>query len=242
MKNKKKQVEIDKENGWKICRKCNQKKGLDKFYQIKKRYLYGECKQCKDEKSKKRQAIHQPEYRKRNMEKIKHYNKMYYQKNRDKFLEYKRLRSKDEQLKKRLNEYKRKWHQKRKKECPNYRLRINLSSRVRSLLKSRKSKKNSSILELIGCEMNFLKQYLESLWKNGMSWSNYGYGEGKWVIDHIIPCRSFNLINKEEQLKCFHYSNLQPLWFGENRKKHDFLPDGTRARDLNFNYPTVSIS
>ena len=27
-------------------------------------------------------------------------------------------------------------------------------------------------------------------------------------IDHFIPCKSFDLAKKEEQLKCFHWTNL----------------------------------
>jgi hypothetical protein len=50
-----------------------------------------------------------------------------------------------------------------------------------------------------------------------MSWSNWGkFG---WHIDHIRPCASFDLSKKSEQLKCFNYSNLQPLWAVENLKK-----------------------
>jgi len=48
-----------------------------------------------------------------------------------------------------------------------------------------------------------------------MNWSNYG----KWHIDHIKSCASFDLSKKSEQKKCFHYTNLQPLWAEENIKK-----------------------
>ena len=50
-----------------------------------------------------------------------------------------------------------------------------------------------------------------------MNWDNYG----EWEVDHIKPCSSFNLLNEEERKECFHYSNLQPLWKGDNREKHD---------------------
>jgi hypothetical protein len=40
-----------------------------------------------------------------------------------------------------------------------------------------------------------------------------------WHIDHIKPCSTFNLSIKEEQLKCFNYENLQPLWWFENLEK-----------------------
>jgi hypothetical protein len=42
-----------------------------------------------------------------------------------------------------------------------------------------------------------------------------------WHIDHIKPCSSFDLTKEEEQRKCFHYTNLQPLWATDNRKKAD---------------------
>ncbi len=65
-----------------------------------------------------------------------------------------------------------------------------------------------------------------------MSWENYGKGKGKWNIDHEIPCRSFDLTKEEEQYKCFHWSNLQPLWEQDNSGKCDMMPNGKRARDL----------
>jgi hypothetical protein len=49
-----------------------------------------------------------------------------------------------------------------------------------------------------------------------MSWKNYGkYG---WHIDHKIPLFA-GKNNKEELLKLFHYTNLQPLWHDDNYKK-----------------------
>lgn len=37
-----------------------------------------------------------------------------------------------------------------------------------------------------------------------------------WHIDHIKPTNKFNLLIKEEQCKCFNYTNLQPLWAEDN--------------------------
>ena len=46
---------------------------------------------------------------------------------------------------------------------------------------------------------------------------------GKWHIDHIIPVdyyrKNFDFNDPEVQKKCFHFSNLQPLWQSDNIKK-----------------------
>ncbi len=70
---------------------------------------------------------------------------------------------------------------------------------------------------------NEIRERLESLWKPGMSWDNYGIKDG-WVIDHIIPLKYFvdnyDIVNDIEiQKKAFGIQNLQPLWWLENAKK-----------------------
>ena len=54
-----------------------------------------------------------------------------------------------------------------------------------------------------------------------MTWENYGSG---WQVDHIIPCSVFNLESEGHQKKCFHYSNLQPLWAKDNMSKGNKVP------------------
>ncbi len=90
-----------------------------------------------------------------------------------------------------------------------------LRSRLNNVLKRQNCKKNNTTIELLGCSVSFLKGYLASKFKEGMTWENHG----EWHIDHIKPCASFNLIDEEEQKKCFHYTNLQPLWAFENLSK-----------------------
>jgi hypothetical protein len=92
-----------------------------------------------------------------------------------------------------------------------------LRSRFYAALKNQNIPKNKSILHLIDCDIPHLKQYIEKKFVNGMSWNNFG----KWHIDHIIPCSCFNLLNIDEQKKCFHHTNLQPLWAIDNLQKSD---------------------
>jgi len=96
---------------------------------------------------------------------------------------------------------------------PQNRIACSLRGRLRYALKNRD--KLFTTETLIGCSFEFLVKYLESLWLPNMNWDNYG----EWHIDHILPCSSFDLTQEENQRKCFHYTNLQPLWGKENIKK-----------------------
>ena len=100
-----------------------------------------------------------------------------------------------------------------KKENINLRSKEYLRSRIYHVLKG--INKSETTMKLIGCNIKFLQEYLEKKFKEGMTWKNYG----KWHIDHIRPCASFDLSKHEEQKKCFNYKNLQPLWAKENLKK-----------------------
>lgn len=112
-----------------------------------------------------------------------------------------------------------KWkrHQRKRLDTqPAFRAVRNLRRRIGDFLNG-KCTKNST--ELLGTDLAGLKLHLESLFKPGMTWENYG--PNGWHIDHKLPCASFDLALKEQQLACFNFKNLQPLWALENRKKAD---------------------
>lgn len=77
--------------------------------------------------------------------------------------------------------------------------------------------KSARTIELLGCPVWRLKFYLAVLFDPGMTWENHG----EWHIDHIRPCKSFDLSDPSQQRECFHYSNLQPLWAPDNLIKGD---------------------
>lgn len=92
----------------------------------------------------------------------------------------------------------------------------NIRSRIIHILQGRK--KSLPTLQLTGCKnRDELRRHIEEKFKPGMTWDNYGTA---WHVDHIRPCASFDLSDKEQQKECFHYSNLQPLWADENIKKN----------------------
>jgi hypothetical protein len=103
--------------------------------------------------------------------------------------------------------------------CLDIKFRILKNLRKRILLVLHGKTKAESSMNLLGCTAEHLKKHLEAKFKDDMSWENYGI-KG-WHIDHIKPCASFNFNIIEEQKECFHYTNLQPLWWDENLAKSD---------------------
>lgn len=99
----------------------------------------------------------------------------------------------------------------------NNRLARNLRGRLSKAIQF--NYKTGSAVRDLGCTINEFKYYLELLWKEGMTWNNYGSGINKWSIDHIIPLDSFNLTIREEMLKAVNYMNLQPMWNSDNSRK-----------------------
>ena len=132
-----------------------------------------------------------------------------------------------EKEKKRFN----KWYQKNKKEYIKrvtkkrderlkndiaFKLQFLCRKRLYKAIKAQNKTKLDKTMSLVGCTPNELKAYIESKFDGNMNWENYG---SYWHIDHIKPCASFDLSNIEEQQKCFHYTNLQPLEAKENMRK-----------------------
>jgi len=114
-----------------------------------------------------------------------------------------------------INKYKlNRYHMVEKKD-PKFIILKRMRGRFWQTLKSKKMSKNLHTKELFGCNEDFLRKYLESTFKSGMSWD---LGR-KIHIDHIIPCSAFNIENPSELKKCFHYTNLQVLWAEENLRK-----------------------
>ena len=100
---------------------------------------------------------------------------------------------------------------------PNYKLIKNLRSGISKAIKKDYGEKAYHTIELLGCSVDEARRYLESKFQDGMTWKNHG--QFGWHIDHKIPIDSFDLTNPEDQKKCFHYTNLQPLWWQENLSK-----------------------
>lgn len=100
---------------------------------------------------------------------------------------------------------------------PQYVIKRRLRFRLRHIIRALGSDKykTKSSMELLGCELPFFKKYIESKFKDGMCWERLS----EIHLDHIKPCSRFDLTKEEEQKVCFHYTNIQPLWWRDNLSK-----------------------
>jgi hypothetical protein len=153
------------------------------------------------------------EYAKRKKDFLKISQKKYYEKNKEKI----RLKAKEYRH---LHPEKARNYMKFKRDTDvNFKLRQILRHRLFCALKGKE--KNGSAIKLLGCTIPELKIYLESKFQPGMTWANWS--QSGWHIDHIIPLSSFDLTNMEQFLRACNYTNLQPLWGGENIRKSNKL-------------------
>lgn len=219
----------------KVCTKCNAVKYLEDFGNDKSK-LDGKrpsCKSCK--------AVSDKKYKHENRDKVKEKDKKYYQQNSEKIKQKVRewyLDNKEHHLavskQWRLNnqekwkEGKRKWNEANKSKMMEYinnyikdkyqndiqyRIKSICSARIRSLVK-----KETSTFDMLGCEVEFFRKWIEFQFDADMSWDNIG---SHWHFDHVIPCASFDLSKIAELQECFNWQNIRPLQASENLQKHD---------------------
>lgn len=185
----------------KQCTKCGAKKQISEFSKegLGKYGVRGDCKVCRKQ------------YREDNKNRIRERHKKYYKKNKE--LLNKKSREYAKNNREKINAYIRR----RKEMDKNFKLFSVLRDRIKKAIKNAYGEKAYSSKELLGVDIETVREHLESQFTEGMSWDNYG----KWHIDHIRPCTSFDLTDTKQQKECFHYTNLQPLWAEDNFRKRD---------------------
>lgn len=206
--------------GVKICVKCNKKKIFHDFSKDKYK-TDGLCTVCKDCRQ-----IYRAGYYAKNSEKAKSDSLRWYYQNREEVIEKNKIRyrSNIEKNKKRRKEQYwkdpisakiavRNYNGTRAATDPVYRMACRCRKRIWAALKEGGYTKKSRSFDIIGCTVSELVAHLESQFRDGMSWDNYG----KWHIDHIFPLASAD--TEEKVISLCHYTNLQPLWASENLSK-----------------------
>ena len=214
----------------KECVKCNIVKPINKF-RIKERNgetikRHNECNDCNN-------VYKKENYHKTKKENPEKYQKMLYDR---KVIDHNRYIKKKNEIREKQNNYyeknKEKIQQKRKEYRKNnpekvktwknsYRdslegkISMNLRRRVRTEIGSGKE-----WLQLLGCTFDHLKSWFEFNFEldqnKNFNWDNYGK---IWTIDHVKPCKSFNMNNSQETQKCFNWKNTLPVSKKYNQEK-----------------------
>jgi hypothetical protein len=172
------------------------------------------------------------EYQAKNRERLKSYLASYFQDNKEKMMsasnkwikanpdsKRKAWKKWKENNREALNKNRAKRAVERRKTDPIHAMREVARTRVRHALNNKGFKRQAKTAIMIGCSWQCLKEYIESQFADGMCWEN----RHLWEVDHIIPLSSAS--TQEEIIKLSHFSNLQPLWKEDNRKKSDKMPD-----------------
>ena len=165
----------------KKCTKCNQEKDLTEFHKSRstKDGLQYCCKAClklyrEDPKNKQRQKA----YRNNPIvkEKIRVKKKEY-------FADPKNKAKRNDRDKKRQQTDLQYRFTRRIGEATNYALRA----------------ENNYYSETVQCMTHEFQAHIEFQFTEDMNWENYGFGKGKWNIDHIIPKSAFDLTDPEHK-------------------------------------------
>jgi len=193
----------------KKCTVCKIEKEFSEFanHKCTKDGLHHDCRSCA------------AEYRKRNKEKRAEYNKKFdkehpeirkawREKNKDKVLKYRRESQKRYWAKNKVAIQER--HKEKMQKDPKYRAKRRFYLFIKDAFRRGGFPKTSKNNEIIGCSYDFLREYIEAQFVNGMNWNNI-------QIDHIKPLNS--AITVEDVINLCHYTNLQPLFAPDNASK-----------------------
>jgi hypothetical protein len=114
-----------------------------------------------------------------------------------------------------FKEYRNQFMKEKREENESFRISCNLRSRLYSSLKG--NPKAGTTKELTGLPNDKLLKWLEFNKSSDVT-------DKKPHIDHLLPCKSFDLSNPEEQKICFHWRNLRYMNAKENISKSAKLP------------------
>lgn len=205
----------------KKCCTCKKVLPICEFYlkndkRCKIKTLHTVCKICSNRISKK--------WRKKNNEKHRLYNKLYYQKNKGKIDQMNRKWYKENKEKSSLRN--KEWRKNNKEKIKSnwrtkyyndnlFRIKSNIRHLIYASFKNKNLKKNTKTANILCADWDTFKKHIENQFTDNMSWDNFD----KIHIDHKIPLASAS--TEFEVIALNHYTNLQPLWAEDNLSKSD---------------------
>jgi len=185
-------------NNIRICKRCNNERECpyNKIY----------CREC--------QNLFCREYKEKNKEKIKEYNKNYKNIHKEEIKEYNKEYNVNNR--KTIQNRQTKNNKERRTNDIKYKLTINLRNRIKKFFKG----EEISSSKYIECSIENFKSWISYQFEYDMSFENYGT---LWHLDHVIPCSLFNFNNEIEKYYCFNWSNYRPLYKEKNLSRQNKL-------------------
>jgi hypothetical protein len=99
---------------------------------------------------------------------------------------------------------------------PLFKFVCSIRSMMCSSFKRKKCSKTYPTTQILGCSIEIFVQHIQSLFQPGMTLENHG----KWHLDHIVPLATAK--TEEDVIRLCHYTNLQPLWYEDHKRKTAF--------------------
>jgi len=223
----------------KTCKRCEIEQPLDEFRTSHGgKYRRHVCRSCErayarkwkrenpdklksyselSEDAKERRRARCREYKAENKRLVSQHRKSYYEANRDKELirgrEYKRswYKANKKEIIRKSIEYKRK----RYREDPDFATCCTMRWMLKRVLARLGHEKTGRTHEELGYSATMLRLRIETNFRKGMSWGNYG----EWHIDHTIPIAHFVAKGESRPSVINALCNLRPMWAHENMSK-----------------------
>ncbi len=166
----------------KKCCTCKLEKTFSDFNK-NKRQIDGYANQCK---------ICRKNYRLKNIEKIVEYRNI-----------YKNITT----IKSKKSKTNSKYFREKYQNDELFKLKHLIRTSIRKSLNKKGYTKKSKTFEILGCDYEFFKEYIENQFNKNMNWKNIH-------LDHIMPISSAK--SKKEVILLNHYTNFQPLLIKDN--------------------------
>lgn len=217
-----------------ICKCCAVEKPLEDFH-IDKGCKLGRQTQCKTCLNARRKAKYYANieheakrgkaYKEANKERTKQNMQAWKERNPTRRKEYdaenkERIAARNAEYFQRVKEKRAELAREKYRSDPMHAMKCRLRLRTRLAIKAKGFTKTSRIRQILGCDDVTLKNHIEGLFTEGMTWEN----RGEWHLDHKTPLAAAK--TEEELLALCHYTNLQPLWAADN-----FAKGGRLARE-----------
>jgi len=180
-----------------ICKKCHAEKNIQYYHNRKKEIIDNRRKKVDDKKNELKTQVLQCRICQINV-------------SRENF-NFKVNTCKECQKKKH-----REYMRKRKQTEPLFKFIANYRTRVYKIFSN--IDKNIHTKELLGEDLNFIKEWFEFCFTEDMLFDNQG---SIWHVDHVIPISKFNAEDEDDVIECFNWKNICPLLRLENISKKD---------------------